>query len=160
MTRKKQITRTIRNQGDKNFLIKYLSGIDLYPLHVSIKPGVEPRSLQQNRLQFQWFNDAEGQGDQTANEYRAYCKLHFGVPLLRSEDEEFRSVYDEIIRPAPYENKMRMMMPPIDLPVTSRMKVKTMSLYLNQVWDHFTGLGYQLTDPSMIGIEDYEKWVR
>lgn len=156
----KQITRNIRSESDKQHLMRYIIGLNTYPVSVVIKPGKEPRSLQQNRLQFQWLKDAEEQGDQTAEEYRAFCKLHFGVPLLRAEDEEFREVYDTIIKPAPYEHKLRMMSPPIDLPVTSRMKVKTMTAYLNDVWNHFTGMGFQLTDPAMLGIEDYQAWAR
>jgi hypothetical protein len=156
----KAFTRSIRSESDKQFLLRYLSGIETYPMTVQIKPGKESRSIQQNRLQFQWLNDAAQQGDQTAEEYRAFCKLHFGVPLLRAEDEEFREVYDTIIKPAPYEHKLRMMSPPIDLPVTSRMKVKTMTEYLNSVWHHFTGLGFQLTDPSMLGIDDYQQWAK
>ncbi|WP_027854682.1 hypothetical protein [Marinobacterium litorale] len=154
----KTITRTLKSEGDKQFLLRYINGINSYPTRVKIEPGKEPRSNQQNRLQFQWLNDAASQGDQAVEEYRAYCKLHFGVPLLRAEDEEFREVYDQIIKPAPYEHKLRMMSPPIDLPVTSRMKVKTMTAYLNEVWQHFTGIGFQLTDPAMLGIDDYERW--
>ena len=106
-------------------------------------PG-EIRSIEQNRLQFQWFRDLEKQGDMTAQEYRAYSKLHFGVPLLRSEDEEFRTIYDEIIRPLPYEKKLQLMVEPIDLPVTSRMNVGTMTAYLKQMSDHWLKEGFML----------------
>lgn len=156
----KTYTTTVNSEGDKQFLLRYINGLSNYPFCVKIEKGKEKRSLQQNRLQFKWYNDAANQGDQTAEEYRAYCKLHFAVPLLRNEDEEFRASYDTIIRPLDYELKLKAMSPPIDLPVTSRMNVKQMTRFLDQVWHHFTGLGIQLTDPSQLGIDDYEKWAR
>lgn len=156
----KAITRTIKSASDLNQAVVFLQNQTKFPLQMVLKPGSEPRTIQQNRLQFQWFNDAEQQGDDTAKGYRAYCKLHFGVPILRAHDEEFRAVYDAIIKPAPYEHKLMMMMEPIDLPVTSRMKIKQFTQYLDAVWNHFTGLGFQLTDPAMLGIDDYSKWER
>lgn len=154
------MTRSIRSESDKQFLMRYLAGMNTYPMVVQIRPGKEQRSVYQNRLQWQWLKDASEQGDQTVEEYRAYCKLHFGVPRLRAEDEEFRAVYDLVIKPAPYEHKLKMMVAPIDLPVTSRMKTRTMTAYLDDMWHHFTGLGFQLTDPGMMGIEDYREWDR
>lgn len=156
----RQITRNIRSASELNQAALLLQNQSKFPLQMVLKPGKEPRSSQQNRLQFQWFNDAEQQGDDTAIGYRAYCKLHIGVPILRAEDEEFRAVYDAIIKPAPYEHKLMMMREPIDLPVTSRMSIKQFTKYLDAVWHHFTSKGFQLTDPAMMGIDDYSKWER
>lgn len=105
----------------------------------------DQRSIDQNRLQFKWYSDSAKQGDSTAVEYRAYCKLHFGVKLLRAQDEEFRAIYDRVIRPLQYADKLNLMIEPIDLPITSRMSVETMAKYLKEVSDHFLGLGFQLT---------------
>ena len=118
------------------------------PYTVSVVDG-RKRSVEQNRLQRMWMLEAADQlGEYTPEEYRAYCKLHFGVPILRGEDEEFRAVYDAVIRSASYENKLLMMAVPIDLPVTSRMKVGQKKRYLDDVYAHFTGLGCQLTEPE------------
>ncbi|MFW1676432.1 hypothetical protein ACFVYJ_01440 [Pontibacter sp. JAM-7] len=156
----RQITRTIKSDADKQHLVRYLVGIDQYPMHVAIKPGKEPRSLQQNRLQFQWMNDAEGQGDHTATEYRALCKLHFGVPLLCEHDEEFREAWQRILDMGlTYEQRLYLMGEPVNMPITSRMSVAVMTQYLNRIWDHFTGKGFVLTDPAQMGIEDYQKWL-
>jgi len=115
----------------------------------------DQRSIDQNRMQFKWYADAAKQGDHTAMEYRAYCKLHFGVKLLRAHDEEFREIYDKIIRPLQYEDKLAMMMEPIDLPITSRMSVELMAKYLKEVSDHFLALGFQLTK-----FEHFADWLK
>ena len=112
------------------------------------------RSLQQNRMQHKWLRDMEKQGDQTAEEYRAYCKLHFGVPLRRIEDDNFRAVYDEVIRPLDYEKKLKIMSVPIDLPVTSEMSVETMAKYLKAVSDFGIERGFRLT-----GLEHLHEWL-
>ena len=118
-------------------------------LEVTVKPAKNTRSLRQNAMQFKWYQDAELQGDMTSQEYRALCKLTIGVPILRDEDEDFRLVYDEVIRPLDYESKLKIMMEPIDLPVTSRMTVKQNSKFLDRVHQFFTiDLGFQMTDPA------------
>ena len=92
----------------------------------------------QNRLAFQWYRDiSEQMADNTPEFYRAFCKLYFGVGILKAHDDEFRGKYDEIIRPLPYEKKMALMLPPIEIPVTSRLNIKQMSQYLetlNKYW--------------------------
>lgn len=117
-------------------------------VQVSIDAPKQTRSLAQNNMQFQWYLDAEKQSDMTAREWRAYCKLHIGVPILRMEDEEFREVYDKVIRPLEYEQKLALMIEPIDLPVTSRMTVKQKSQFLDDVHALMTGKDIQLTEPE------------
>jgi hypothetical protein len=110
------------------------------------------RSVKQNRLQRRWMWEAEQQGDQTAEEYRGYCKLTFGVPIM-CESEEYLEVYDRIIGPLSYEHKLEMMRLPLDYAVTRLMKTGQKKRYLYDVWMHFTGLGFKLTKPKNY---DYE----
>ena len=112
------------------------------------------RSLEQNRMQFQWYRDLEKQGDQTAQEYRTYCKLHFGVKILRMDDEQFREIYDKIIRPLEYEDKLALMGEPIDLPITSRMNIKQMTKYLIDMSNHWIQQGFTLTK-----LEYIQQWM-
>jgi len=153
----KTITRTIRGKADSDSLISLISNTSEYPYTVKITKGEEKRSSQQNRLQFQWFKDAEAQGDLRSDEYRAYCKLMFGCKILYHEDEEFREAYNRVLRGLTYEQQLACMVPPLDLPVTSRMSVKQKTRYLDMVWQHLTGLGIQLTDPSMLGIDNWKE---
>ena len=150
----KPVTRVIKQPEDLQPLLMFLRGRTEYPYTVTIKAGEPKRSDKQNRLLWQWFKDAEEQGDMTATEQRAFCKLTIGVPILREDNEDFRFQYDELIRPLEYIDKLALMLPPIELPVTSLMSVKQKTRFLDQVWHHYSGLGYQLTDPALLGLED------
>lgn len=139
-------THIITNKADLARLFTLLNHRDL-PITVNVKNGKD-RSANQNRLMHMWMHEAEQQGDQTAEEYRGYCKLHFGVPILRNENEEFREAYDEVIRPLPYELKLKAMMVPLDFPCSRLMKTGQMKRYLDDIYNHFTGLGMRLTQPD------------
>lgn len=137
--------------SDQSYKDRESELFEMYKKHrhltVSVRPGID-RSTEQNRLQRMWLNEAEEQGDQTAEEYRGYCKLHFGVEIMKSQSEEFADTYDRIIRPLPYEKKLELMMLPLDLPVTRLMTRKNKTLYLDRMYQHFTGLGFTLTEPK------------
>lgn len=139
-------TWAVRSEQDREQVIKIINGRDL-PCTVSIKKGA-PRSIDQNKLQRKWLLEAEQQGDCTAEEYRGYCKLHFGVAIMKFESPEWAEKYDRIIRPMPYEVKLEMMMEPFDFPVTRCMSTKGKKKYLDQMYDYFTGKGFVLTDPD------------
>lgn len=112
------------------------------------------RTLAQNALQRKWLADAQSQGDQTAEEYRAFCKLTIGVPILRAENAEFKAKYDEIVKPLSYEQKLAIMAEPLDLPVTRLMTKRQKMAYLNQMYEYFTGeCGFRLSEPMELFYE-------
>jgi hypothetical protein len=114
---------------------------------VNVKKGKD-RTVEQNRLQRMWLLEAAEQlGDETPEQKRAYCKLHFGVPILRAESEEFTEAYDKYIRPLSYEAKLAFMSVPLDFPVTRLMTTRQTHEYLEQMRQHFAGLGVTLTIP-------------
>ena len=118
------------------------------PFTVNVSKG-KPRTSQQNRLQRMWMQEAAEQlGTDTAEGFRGYCKLHFGVPILRAENETFCAEYDEVIRPLPYEHKLRLMKVPFDFGVTRLMTTPQKKQYLDAVQAHLSGLGVDLTDPE------------
>ena len=118
------------------------------PFSVQITQG-KPRSLEQNKLQRLWINEiSEQMGDQTPEEVRAECKLRFGVPILRAENDEFQEAYDRIIRPHSYEDKLTMMAHPLDFPVTRLMTTGQISRYLDEIYTEFTSRGVRLTRPD------------
>jgi hypothetical protein len=128
----------------------------MVPVRVmTVEEYVEDRSLAQNRLAFRWYNDAADQlKDGTASDKRAYCKLHFGVAILKDGTgkaaEKFRDVYDRIIRPLTYEQKLELMTEPINLPITSLMTVKQFTQYLDAVQQFFSSIGVVLvTDDDL-----------
>jgi len=143
-----EIHLVLRDSSDKNSLFNLLQEMELeYPIDVLIKRATKDRTSAQNNTQHQWYRDAEAQGDMKAWEYKAYCKLHFGVPILRRDSLAYRQKYDLIIKGLPYEHKLQLMSEPHPYPVTSAMNVAQKSAYLDEVRNHFEGLGMQLTDP-------------
>ncbi len=153
----KKIKRWIKSEDDLKALKLLISNMQ-GPFTLTIEKGIrEKRSTDQNRLQRLWVNEAEQQGDMTAEEYRAYCKLHFGVPMLRNENDTFAELYDSKIRdrvpPYSYEQKLEFMAIPWDMHVTRLMTIKQHDKYLNMMHSHFTSLGMILTIPNDIDWE-------
>lgn len=143
-------TRIIVNTADRDELFALIKSVKL-PITVNVKKGKD-RSVEQNKLQRLWLSEAVEQlQDETIEQKRGYCKLHFGVPIMRNEDDEFKLAYDKVIRPLPYELKIMAMMLPLDFPVTRIMKSGQKKRYLDDVWYHFSGLGVKLTDPNEQG---------
>lgn len=119
------------------------------PFTIDVTQG-KRRTNQQNRLQRDWINQIAAQlGDQTAEEWRGYCKLTMGVPILRAENDRFCEQYDRIIKPLPYEQKLELMGEPFDFPVTRLMNTKQKTTYLDAMHKHFTAQGVILTEPDM-----------
>jgi hypothetical protein len=140
-------SRIVTNESERDGLFRLLSARDM-PFTVAIKQG-KHRTNDQNRLQRLWINQATEQlGDESAEEKRGYCKLHFGVPILRNADDAFCAEYDSIIKPLPYENKLKLMQVPFDFRVTSLMNTKQKKEYLDAIHKHFTAQGVHLTDPE------------
>lgn len=127
-----------------------------YPCTIKIYKGKQ-RTNSQNKTQRLWINEAcEFLQDRTTEELRAYLKLHYGVPILRNEDDDFREAYDRIIKPHSYEDKLAMMAVPLDFPVTRLMRTKQKAQYLDAIYQHIVGdLGCQLTIPNEPPISTY-----
>lgn len=143
------VQRIIETEQDRHMLFRFLEGQKL-PMTVDIKAGGR-RTAKQNRLQWQWMNEIASQlGDRTAEEVRGFCKLHFGVPILRNESDAFREKYDAVVKPMPYETKLAMMQEPFDFPITRLMSVAQKTAYLDAVYQHFVSRGIELTDPGDI----------
>lgn len=155
-----KVTRWISNPEDLDLLNKYLSKHKL-PMTVVVENGLQKkRSNDQNRLQRFWLNEAEEQGDMTAEEYRAYCKLHFGVPILRNQCDEFKEAYDSKVKHCySYEQKLNMMMIPCDFPVTRLMTVKQHQQFLDKMYVHFSSIGIGLTVPEDLRNIASKEWL-
>lgn len=140
-------TRFIETEYDRQAVLRFIENQDL-PLTMTITKGSK-RSTKQNRLSRQWMLDiARDLEGWTAEEARGYCKLHFGIPILRAENEAFALEYDAVVRPLPYEMKIKLMMVPFDFGVTRLMSVKQQTAYLDAINRHFSEQGVALTDPG------------
>lgn len=114
-------------------------------LEVSIKQG-KGRSVEQNAVLHGWFGQvARELREDDARGVKRFCKLHFGVPILRSEDEDFREAYDAVIKSMPYEKKLVAM---DILPVTSVMTTKQLDQCMTDIQDHYAAKGVVLVYPK------------
>lgn len=144
--------RFVETEYDRKMLIRFLENEKL-PFSASTSRGGQ-RSNKQNRLQRLWMNEiAEQRGDMSPEEVRGYCKLTIGVPILRSENEDFCKRYDEVVKPMPYEQKLAIMMEPLDLPVTRLMTTRQHAAYLDGIQRHFAEQGIVLTSPDTYGLD-------
>lgn len=108
--------------------------------------GKPDRSAEQNRLQFKWATEVAQQcGDRSIDEIREDWKLRHGVPILRRDLEQFRDIYDEILKPRSYEEKLKAMK---YISVSSIMTVKQMQEYLDAIQREALQQGFLLTEPE------------
>jgi len=129
---------TVNSQESLSRLIGHLREMfkDKRYFQVVVNPG-KGRSLSQNALQHVWALQVSRElSEHTAEEVRCYWKLHFGMPILRGDDEEYNMYCNSVIDPLPYENKIKAM---VYWPVTQRMTTKQLSEYLEAVQRHYVG---------------------
>jgi hypothetical protein len=107
----------------------------------------ENRSLDQNDMFYALYQQvAEQKDDESIRDVRRYCKLHFGVPILRASVPGFKAMYDKAIRDhLEYEEKLEAM---DFLPVTRLMTKKQGTEYIDTIIREFSKQGYSLIHPS------------
>ena len=116
---------------------------------VQITAG-KARTLDQNAIAHVWYEQvARELREDDAAGVKCFCKLHFGVPILRDENDEFREKYDRIIKPMRYDEKLELME---WFPVTSLMTTPQLSKYLEKVQAHYQGRGVWLEFPAERGV--------
>jgi hypothetical protein len=141
--------RVVETEYDRKMLLRFIENQKL-PFTASVTAG-KHRTTEQNKLQRLWVKEISEQlSDRTPEEVRGYCKLHFGVPILRNENEAFCQEYDAIVRPLPYEHKLKLMMVPFDFGVTRIMTTRQKTAYLDAIQKHFSEQGVVLTDPATL----------
>lgn len=144
-------TKVIREPAHVDALADMLRGRKM-PCTVSWTQGAGRKDAQ-NRLAQRWFNDIASQlGDQDREGVRAECKLRFGVPILRAENEAFRLSYDRVMKHLPYEEKVAAIRA-FDMPVTRLMTVKQMTEFMDAVQREYLPQGVRLTDPEAFKYE-------
>lgn len=101
------------------------------------------RTLDQSAQSFVWYSQlARELKEDDEQGWRRFCKLHFGISILRAQDSEFRQLYDKCIRQSlSYEEKLVAM---DILPVTRRMNTEQFGMYFTAMQDHFIKFGVNL----------------
>ncbi len=128
------IQHNVLNEFQRNQAILQITDREM-PFVMTMKDYAHDRSNEQNALGHVWYAQvAATLREDTAEGVKCYCKLHFGIPILRGEDEEFKQAYNRTLLSLTYEQKLEIM---IWFPVTSLMKVEQKSLYLEQIQQHY-----------------------
>lgn len=96
------------------------------------------RSLDQNGISHVWYEQiARELREDTALGVKCFCKLNYGIPILRAEDEAFRDKYDALVKGRfSYEEKIALM---AWFPVTSLMSKDQLSQYLTAMQAGYAG---------------------
>ncbi len=105
-------------------------------------------SADQRRMTFELYSRIGQQlyGGDTSHA-RAECKLTIGVPIMRRDDVDYCAKYNKVILPLDYDTKLSLMLPSLEFPVTSLMKIKQCREYIDQIINIYTNKG---CDFSMI----------
>lgn len=101
------------------------------------------RSTAQNALSFKLYEHIGKRGK--IDNPREYCKYHIGIPILISDEPEMMDLFKRAMGPLDYETRIKSMKL---ISVTSLMKVKQFTLYLEKIYNHFDPQGYQLPKPD------------
>ena len=113
---------------------------------VKIKKVTHIRSTAQNALAWIWYKERGVETGNTPGYEHAFCKLHYGVPIMR-QDEEFRGAYDSVIKPLGYEEKLRFI-EITQFPVTRLMDTARMAEYLDTIDRESAQQGIRLSHPE------------
>lgn len=139
------IKRNVETDTERDMLHRLIDE-QAMPFNIRIDKG-KARSLDQNALQWRWMGEISRQMNfETPDHAQAHCKLHYGVPILRRDDDSFREKYDRLIKPRPYEEKIELMM--FAFPVTSLMTTKQMTEYFDTIGREMAKKGAILTQPE------------
>lgn len=119
-------------------------------LRLNIKTGKD-RSLDFNAISHVWYEQiARELREDDALGWKSFCKLNFGVPIMRAEDDEFREFYDSSIKQSlSYEQKLTAMK---YLPVSSLMTNTQFKAYCDEMQRYFMTLGVRLEFPDAAGV--------
>jgi len=112
---------------------------------VKVRESAPSRLDAMKALQHHWYNELSAQTGKSAKFMNAYCKLHFGVPIARHSNIEFRQHYDQVIRPLTRQQKLCFMAPPLSLSITSNFNTQQMHRYLNAIKEWADRKRYRLT---------------
>lgn len=122
----------------------------LYKKHKYLIIGVRvgyDMTTAQNKLQHKWYTEMSLQsGDMTNEEWRAFCKLAFGVPVA-SQDPELAKSWQAVINSMPHERLLKFI-EIHDIAVTRNFSREQMSEFLGRIYEFAEQQGWKLTEPS------------
>lgn len=130
---------------------KYAKECD-QPLEMVIRARKDRRTIDQNSLSHQWYNDISLWDGSTPMEAKAYCKYQFGMSILAESEPEYVQKIRGIMIKLTYEERLIVME---KMQVTSFMNKKQLTEYLDQMTIHYASQGLVLTTPAEETYSDY-----
>ena len=135
----------LRTQSDIEHFVRFAQD-RLSSGGITVQIDRKARTSGQNGLYHVLAREVADQMGESYRDSLRYIKLHFGVPVLRESDDDFRELYDRAIKHNyTYEQKLEAM---DVLPVTSRMNTKQMAKMFDAAIQHYLQNGI---DVSHIG---------
>ena len=138
----------IHNQEGLARVMGYMSGITPTvetPYTIRVAQADESRSLKQNRRSFMWYQLRGSMTGHGQIHERCLCKLKYGVPILRRDDEDFEKFWHSALQFIAYESQLEAME---FVPVTSLMGMKQFAEYLTEVDQQSASQGIVLPHPE------------
>lgn len=105
------------------------------PLLIEVSDADKRRSLPQNDKSHVWYNEVDKQLCLPVGTTKCECKLYFGVPILRAENEDFCQGYDRLIKNRMTKGEKLELMR--WFPVTSLMTKAQKSRYMESVQHYY-----------------------
>ena len=140
-------TRIVTKPQEFDLLVRLL-GQYAFPFTVTVTKG-KPRSVESNRLQRLWLKEAAEQLEgHDAEDIRGYCKLAFGVPILRRDDEAYDHEWKTLMAPKSHQEQLALMRMPFDLAVTRKFTSKQHIEFLDRMSQFLIERGVVLTEPT------------
>ena len=143
----------VSNQESLEGLVRQLhAAMGEHAQLVTFAPLNGKRGLPSNALSHIWYAYAEEcKGDEFEDDIKCFCKLNYGVPILRKEDQEFNRFYNMALFNKTYEQKIESMK---FVPITSRMTKDQMNRYMTRMQVEFANMGIILTSTGEF--EEYQ----
>jgi len=112
---------------------------------VKISDQKEKRKDAQNRLSHHWYGEISVQKYESISDSRAFCKLHFGVPIACEKWPDFLAFWEKIKASYSYQEQLKIMLPPVELAITRDFNTKEMVGYLTAIETHMSNDGIRLS---------------
>jgi len=108
----------------------------------------DKRSKNQNSMIYALYGQIAIQmDDQSTLDVRRFCKLHYGVGILKSVDPDFCEFYDRAIKKMSYEDKL-FLMGHMDITSADGFKKPQATEYIDEIIREYSKQGISLINPN------------
>lgn len=135
--------RILKTEQDRERWVSFLNAQAL-PMTVSHAKGAN-RTKQQNATLHKWFGQIASEQGDSAAAIKAELKLRFGLPIMQANHPGWVEEWSPLYEPLPYAMRLKVFE---IIPMTSLMRVKEMSEFMEAIQRECRTLGISLIDPE------------